>query len=487
MGQQVWQWCSTTSALIWFLAPVVAALIASVLLPQAPIGLHADEFRYQEWLSARQVEFKNWTPLLTAIGAFQIRETLWFRVLLSLLAFVLLVSLGEQIRLLLAPVIVQKPSLFYDSSEAVSITSDLPYEQTVHRIRQFLGRHTLHVQEPNTTYLYAGRRAWARAGTAIIYLGLLVLVCGIAIQARWGWRQPEIRVLPYQHLTPVPGGALQLRLLDVQPGFQNSETESALVAHLQIADETVLPIRLGVPARHRGYRYLWVSKGGPSVQLSAYRVSDPQRPLDLYDYAVRSAKAPSLQFSFATGQDTDRPFILSEAQVVGWLRWQDEEKSAGSASPKFQLWLFGEDGQQLGIETFVEIDAEPGTSTQQAIIGDVDYHLQVARYIVLDIAYQPGLWMLWLGGALLVLGTIGAPVPQAKVWARISAQDERTEIRWRDQREHFFTLRGKRQEHRLAQLQDVLETAHSRERSVTQQQVQKLPSEQDFNAHRTKP
>jgi len=480
IGRRVWQWCSTKTALLLFLLPTATALIASYMVPQAPAHLYTDALRYQDWLSARQIEFKNWTPLLGAIGAFRIRETLWFRALLALLVFILLISLGEQIRLLLEPELVHKPSVFHTSTDTISLTTSFPSLQTTRLVRQMLGPRTLQVEEDGTFYLYADRRAWARASAAVIYLGLLLLAGGMAIQTRGGWRQPEIQVLPYKDVAIGPSEALHIRLVDIQTGIQDGAEQSATIANLQIAGQTILPIQLGVPARHRGYRYLWVSRGGPSVQLSAYRVSDNERALNLYDYAVRPIEAGSLQFSFASGQDPNRQFILSEDKVVGWLRWDDTGDAAGENTPKFHLWLFGENGQELGAETF---EAGQDPTILHARIGDIDFRLKIARFIVLDIAHQPAEWVLWVGGALLGLGILGQAIPHTQIWALVLAANEHTVVKVRVQHMGLLKRRGNEQKRVAARLRDALDPT-SFDHVAAQQQVRALSPEQGHITHR---
>jgi hypothetical protein len=480
IGQQVWQWCSTRTALLLFLLPIIIALAASYALPQAPAHLYADSFRYQEWLSARQVEFRNWTQPLTTIGAFRIRETLWFRTLLALLLFVLLVSLGEQIRLLFDTEGMHKPSKLYTSANAASLASDLPYQQTVHHVQQTLGARAVHVEEQGTSCLYTDRHAWVRTSKVVIYLGLLLLSVGLAVQTRGGWRQSEIRVLPYEDVGIGPRGTLRVRLIGIEPPAQEGAEPSASTAHLQIAGQAVLPIQLGTPARHRGYRYLWVSKGGPSVQLSAYRVSDPERALVLYDYAIRPVAASSLQFSFASGQDPDRQFILPEDKIVGWLRWEDAGDAASQYNQEFHLWLFSEDGHELGVETFA---AGQDASVLHAVAGGVDYRLEIARYIVLDIAYQPAQWALWVGGTLLGLGFLGQLIPRTQIWVQVRAVNEHAVVKVREQREGLGILAGSRQHSITTRLQAVLGRA-SLEHAATQQQAHAQPPEQNQLTHR---
>jgi hypothetical protein len=230
-----------------------------------------------------------------------------------------------------------------------------------------------------------------------------------------------------------------------------------------------LPIRLGVPVRHRGYRYLWVSQGGPSVRLHAWRVSDPERPLTLYDYAVRPQPATSLQFNFVPGQESERLFILSEDKVVGSLFW-DDEQTASADRPAFYLWVFGEDGQRLGAQPFEPVESESGTPTQQATVGDVIYRLEIAHYIVLDIAYRPGLWILWLGGALLVLAGPSFLVPARQTWIKVTQEQESVSIQAREERQGLISSHNKRHD-TLSQLADVLQAQTTLEHDPSHDQT----------------
>lgn len=487
IGRKVWQWCSTKEALILLLIPVVVSLIASYLLPQAPAYLRSDKFRYQAWLSDREVEFTTWTPLLVNTGAFYIRETLWFRVLVTLLAFVLLITLAEQVFSLFGPTAVRKPPTFYDAAEAQSLSSPLPYEQAVRQVQQNLQHALVQADEPDTTYLYASHHAWVRASTALRLLGLLLLVSGLAIQTRWGWRQSDIQVLPYENVALEQGSALQLRLLDPQPYSQSRVLQTVPTAELQIAGQTVLPIQFDVPVQRRGYRYRWVSKGGPSVRLRAYRTSDRDQPLTLYNYAVQPTQETTLQFTFAYGKETDHQFILSEDKIVGWLRWDQNPSSANEGSLGFYLWIFGEDGQKLGEIWFEQVQSEQDTTTLQAILEDVVYRLEVVQYIVLDVAYQPGRWVLWLGWALLALGMLGLLVPQRQIWIKVSAASDNTEIKIREQRQGLIQGSSRRSGDLAAQLDHILQTPAPFKNSSPPEQNQDLSTGQNDTTHKAHP
>jgi hypothetical protein len=347
-----------------------------------------------------------------------------------------------------------------------------------------LGQHTVHDRGASVTDLYLGRPPWADASAALLYLGLLVLVGGLAVQVRAGWRESEIRVLPYRDVALGPGETLQLRLLDVHFPSPDAADRSVPTANLQIAGQTILPIQLGEPVRRRGYRYLWVAKGGPSVRLSAYRTSDPDRPLILRNYQVSPEQARELHFSFASGQEPDRQFILSDDKIVGWLRWQDEGAASGQDNQTFQLWLFGEAGQELGIETFEQTESEPDAAILHAVVGNVDYRLEVARYIVLDIARQPGQWMFWLGACLLALSIPGHLAPKRETWVQVRETSNQVLVKVREQSPSPLALFGRDAGHATVRLRTALQAADSPDLPAGSQQSQPDLPNQNHTTHR---
>jgi hypothetical protein len=359
IGRWIWQRCSATGTLLLFLIPTLLALTASHVLPQIPAHLRSDAFGYQESLSEMQVQFKNWTPFLEAIGAFHIEDTLWFRLLLAGLAFTLLISLADQLR-------------------------------------------DIHVHRE--------RASWTRAGAAATYLGLLFLVIGLAANARWGWQQDNVHIPPNEPVSTGPGGKHHIQLVSIR-------TEPTETLEIEVDGSRPLSIRWGARGRRGGYRYEWVSKGGPFVQVQAQGANGES--LTLYNYEPRPRPVKTLQFAFdpqAPEHEADRLFIVADTKVVGRLVWLNKNAVNGE-KPRFYLWTFGEDRRApLADQEFVAAEPAGSHDTLVAQIGDVTYVLDVTRYVIVQVAYQPGFWALWTGGGLLVAGVLTSLVPRRQTW-----------------------------------------------------------------------
>ena len=431
IGRWIWQRCSTTGILLLFLVPTLLALTASHVLPQIPARLRSDPIGYQESLSTIQVQFKNWTPLLEAIGAFHIEDTLWFRLLLASLAFILLVSLADQVRDLLTLPPVCQPPEFYRSADTTSVSRSLPQDQVVEAVQEQLksdlGR-VRRVTQKDQIYLYGERASWARAGAVATYLGLLFLVAGLAANARWGWQQANVHVPPNEPVSTGPGGDHHIQLVNIR-------TEPTETLEIQVNGSRPLSIRWGARGRRGSYRYEWVSKGGPFVQVHAQGADG--EALTLYNYEPRPTPAKTLQFAFAPQapqHEADRLFIVADTKVVGRLAWLNKNAANGE-KPRFYLWTFGEDRRTpLADQEFVAAEPAGSQDTLVAQIGDVTYVLDVTRYVIVQVAYQPGFWALWTGGALLVAGVLASLVPRQQTWALVAPDQDGYEVRIRSRR-----------------------------------------------------
>jgi hypothetical protein len=451
----IWQRCSAPGTLLLLLIPILLALVASHWLPQIPAHLRSDPIGYQERLSAIQIQFKNWTPVLIAIGAFHIEDTLWFRLLLASLAFILFVSLGSEIGDLLKPQPIRQPPEFYRSADTVVLSGKLPHDQVVEAVQETLesdlGRIRRESQDAQV-HLYGERAAYARVGAAVIYLGLLFLVAGLAANGRWGWQQTNIRVPPNEPAVIGPEGNHHIQIVSV-------ETGPAETIALEINGSRSLLIRWGATGRRGSYRYEWISKGGPFVQV--YALGPDQEKLTLYNYESRPQPVKTLQFAFsprAPQQEADRLFIVADTKVVGRLVWLNKN-AENDEKPRFYLWTFGEDRRTpLADQEFVASEPSAPDHTLTAQIGDITYVLDVKRYVVLDVAYQPGLSALWIGSILCAGGVAVSLIPRKQTWAVIATDQHEYEIRIRRSRP-LVRVRGRQQDRWLDQLRSRISRA----------------------------
>ena len=420
----LWHWCSAKETLVGFLILIALALAMSYVLPQIPAQVRVDPISYQERLAAIQVTFRDWTPMLESIGGFYIHDTFWFRTLLAVLAFVILVSTGKQIGVLFQPLQVEQPDTFYDTPDATVVTTASPHAQVTEVVRQIMATLFGRIQQETDgerVYLYGSHNAWVSASTAVICLGLLFVVGGLAINGRWGWLQSDVQLLPDKPVFIGLDGSHKVE-------FVNAQAATTEVI-LQVGGRENVSMGSGGLARRRGYRYQLLDKGGPLVRITARGGSGEM--LTLYDYDVRPEPVHSLWFTFSSAtpkEEADRLFIVSEERIVGRLKWLDKSVGTSEEKPHFHLWVFREDGRTLVGEQ--EISTRENTIT--ATVGNITFAFNVSRFVVVEVAYQPGLWVLRIGGVLVIIGLLGSLLPRQQMWSAVLAQADSVTVKIRE-------------------------------------------------------
>ena len=416
LGRWLWERCTANGVLLGFLALAAAAIALSYVLPQVPAHIRADSISYREWLSAAQVRFKDWTPFLEAWGAFYILETSWFRVLLALTAFVLLVSTGNEARALFGALLAGRPGGYFAGSRTTAMASTLPPQQVVSTVRQAMGGLFHRIREETRgerLYLLGRYGNWPAAEPLVIRLGLLLVISSLALNGRWGWQQPAVQLLPGEPVSVGPRSSHRIVLLDAPA--------PAAEARLQVGSGRQILLRQGGAFYQGGYRYQWAGDGGPVVEVAA--TDEDGQALTLYDYAVRPLPAESLRLAFRvpsspSQEESDHLFIVSEEQMVARLKWLQPDHPEAQGAAQFHLWVFREDGRTL----LGDCSLTAASDTVVAVVAGVRFALRFSRYIVLDIAYQPGTWVLRVGGALAALGLAGSLIPGRSMRSMIDSR-----------------------------------------------------------------
>jgi ResB-like family protein len=433
-GRGLWQWCSSRGALSVLLLLLASALALSYAFPQTPAYVRSDPNTYEEWLSATQVQFKSWTPFLEAIGVFGIHDALWFRVLLAILMFVLLVSLADRASMLVGSGVIRRDPAFYTTPETTMLSSDVSLREASDRVRQAMKRLGLKQQrqtEQGTIYLLGYRTRWAKADTLLVYLGAAFAAAALAVNGTWGWQQSGVHLLPGESVLIGPSRSHEVVLADV-PAFSDQ-------AAIRVNQGQQFLIARDHSTFYRGYGYQLAGQSNPWVQVSARR-SDGE-PLVLSDYVARPESRDTLQFAFAAGgsqQETDRLFIVPDEKLVVRLKWLDKACATADQCPypHFRQWVFEQGGHALVGEAQIETDTD--TATTQ--VADVVYDWHISRYVIVDVTHQPGRWILGMGICLAALGVLGQMIPRQQVWSEISQHGDKVVIRIRS---HSAGLTGR--------------------------------------------
>lgn len=434
VSRGLWRWCSSREALLVFLLVLASALALSRALPQIPAHIRSDPSTYQEWLSLAQVQFRGWTSFLEAIGAFHVRDTAWFHLLLGYLSLVLLISGADRAGKLLQTRAVVQPEAFYEQPDGMALPSALPAGHTAAQLEQTLADLGLGVHRHETAssiYLRGSRKAWASLDSIVIYLGALLVILSLAIDSRWGWQQDDIHLLPSLPVLVGHQASHRIELVDAHA--------LPAAAYIDVGSGQQIALEQGKVIYRRGYDYLLTQNGGFLLQVAAR--SRDGKTCSLSEYTVRPENKTRLSFAFdpATARDEpDRLFIVPEKKLVVRLEWMGQEL-VSEAPPRFRQWVFEQGGQNLLGEAEIEIAGSTATSQ----INGTTYTWTLTRYAVIDAAYQPGLPLFGIGAVLVLTGLFGQMIPRQQVWGlvtpagplaiRLYEQSDGLDRRWQKQ------------------------------------------------------
>jgi hypothetical protein len=423
MSRGLWRWCSSRGALLVLLLLLAATLALSYTFPQVSAYIRSDPTAYEDWLSTVQVHYRRWTPVLRTLGMFHVRDTLWFRALLAVLTLVLMVSIADRAGRLVEEQRTRHTESFYEH-DGVELSSDLAPSEAADRIRGALMGLQVTVREgsePGVVYLRAQRRAWVRIDTLLTYLGALLLVVAVAVNARWGWRQLGVQMYPNEPVYLGPQASHRLELVEASADSRTALIETGDRDRLFVSDDR------GTGSMALSYEL--TDRGGPLVSVSAW--GGGGEPLAVSEYGLRPERQSMLQLAFSAAGPEDqtvRLFILPEKKIVVRLEWLNPQEP-GAEPPRFRQWVFEQGGQTLVGTGEVAASSDPVTTQ----IGGVTYQWKVSSHAVLDVAYQPGLWILAVGAVLALAGLIGQFVPRQQAWAMVRRNGEGTAIHYRDQ------------------------------------------------------
>lgn len=267
-------------------------LLLLAWIPQFPPGpATTDRWRVQ-------TRFGPWTDTMYRLGLFSLNDSPAVSVLLSLLAFLLFLRTAER---------------------ADGLRSHF-------RDRESRGRW------------------WDRIFPLLACLGALVLLGGLLIGHRWGWREEGL-----------------------------------------VGPETALS-----PGHERGTPRSYLIGSGPSLTVRAN--DDTGRPLKLQQTAQESAQTELVLY--LTPSASERSFAIPESGLVVRLG----VRSDLLAQSPLLVEVFRAPGGERVQEATMEGDRFSLTVDK--------VHLEISRrpYPLLALAYDPGLWLKWVG---LVLGTMG--------------------------------------------------------------------------------
>lgn len=406
---RVWRFFISVRVALVLLIVIATASLLGVLLPQAPSGLAAHPDAFQQWLEGLRGRYGPLTEVYRALGLFNVFETLWFWTSLVLLsASILLCTLNRLPRLWrswASPRLRVRDSFYEKAKHRLTLAPPVD----VATLASALARQRYRVsqiEEGQAVYLYADRYGWAKLGSLVVHLSMVLILIG-ALVGRFGGFEME---------SVIADGA-------TAPVYPVNHPQQ-----IQIKNEgfTAEFYPDGRPKDY--YSDIVLFQGGREVKRGRVRVNEPLSYGGMRFHQAFYGPAAGLEIRDGGGRVLFSEMLPLERSFDGvsyqWIGVPGTELQVlvglvSEHSEGESLALMGYKGQSG--EAAFRTRLSPGAS--QELEGLRFTFTGKGAYTGLFIKKDPGDGLVWAGSALFMLGLIIVLFfPRSRLWAKVTPQ-----------------------------------------------------------------
>ncbi len=415
----IWDFLCSLKLTIVILILLATTSIIGTLVPQDPGKVE----QFQQQIG------KGTFKLFRTLDFFDMYHSWWFLALLGLFCSNLICCSIKRFpkvwKTVREPVLIADDSLFRTLVNVEELVVKKPIEQIRDQVTGFLAaRFTQPVitEKDGIVHLYAQKGAYARFGVYVTHLSILTILAGAIIGNLWG----------YKAYVNIPEGS---EATQVMPRGSTTPIDLGFAVRCDAFSLTYYP----GTTRPKEYKsLLTVTDGGQVVYA--------RRPIIVNDPLTYKG-ITFYQSSYGQTGDTVYNFTVTERASGKTVRISGPEKThlalPGGASlvplgyaPSYQQ--FGP-AAQLSIDRgnhqhgtpFIVLQNFPGFDQQRG--GEYIVALDGAKqkfYTGLQVAKDPGVWVVWLGCALMVVGSmIAFFVSHRRIWVTITPAGDQTGIK----------------------------------------------------------
>ena len=410
MEVAAWRAITSSYVHIALLAALLIVALLGGLLPQASSGLAVGSLRYQEWRGQLRPPWDASVDTLEALGLLRVFQSRPFYLLMALVAVVS----GLRLASLWIPSWVSAPPPGASARDFVLPGDEAGAWEVLTRALRAVGLDVVRqVRHETTRYAAARRGGMARWGAGLLYLGVLALFLGAALEGRFGWVGPRLD-LTLGETRPLGGeSGLAVRLEQVallplaEGAWRRFDSYLSLLRGANVEGRLVLS--LNRRATYRGLA-LYQLGFGPAVRLSAQQ--DAGQPLKIQPTVGETSAQRVLRLRFS-GRQQEQALALPEADRVVRLVYYPSLPARGLSTRTLHVQILRGSSGELEAEQFL-------TENGQVKAGDVQVNIAFEYSVALRAEREPGLPLAALGGALIWLGLLGHLLwPGREVWAII--------------------------------------------------------------------
>ncbi len=267
----------------------------------------------------------------------------------------------------------------------------------------------------DTTILFTQKGAWTRLGVYAVHFSILVIFVGAIIGALFGYK--AFVMLPSADTTSVvyeTGTSKPIPL-----GFD-----------LRCDHFSISFYDTGAPKEFRSD--LAIEKDGNEILSKSIVVNDPLQYAGLTFYQASYQALEGQLFARITNNATQATVGIP-ARVKTEIPWNEEGIKFGilnyegpdmRGQYRFKIWF--SDGQATPSEFWMPLE---GTATIERPEKTYDFFLGQHYATGLQVAKDPGVWWVYIGCTIMLLGiTVAFFLSHKRIWVVVSREDNKTKV-----------------------------------------------------------
>jgi cytochrome c biogenesis protein len=391
-----------------------ALTLLGTLLMQASGEALADQATYQQWYEAGpKLKYGGWAPILNALGMFQVFSTWYFRALFAILALSILACSVNRAPRLWRVATRPKTSMtdaFFERAP-LHATFDLPgdVDSAVARVKKGLRHEHFRVLDGVASKgadVYADRFRWGPFGTVVAHLSFIVILAGFVVSANMGFKDSSVIAPVGVPVEVGHGTGLTVTAMSFQDSYYDDGTPKDYVSDLVVtkggAQVARQETRVNSPLVYDG---VWFHQAFFGVGADISATSGGK--------SVFTQTVP-LQWNSSDGQQSIGQFNIPSAGITVYVI----EAASGQVLADLPAGSAALEVHTTGVtDPTVQVVSQGKSVT----IGDVTYTFARNRqYTGLAVTRDPGSPLVWIGSALLILGSyLVFFLPHRRVWIRV--------------------------------------------------------------------
>lgn len=272
--------------------------------------------------------------------------------------------------------------------------------------------------DDGTRHWFAQRGLWSRLGVYMVHASIIIILAGGVIGSLWGVKafvnipEGERTTVAYtwsDERTPVELGftvVCESFAVEFYDTGMPKEYSSELVVYENGEERARKTIEVNHPLSYGGFTFYQSSYGnaGGSVTLRL----------------VDAAAGTSHVLNTAVGERAELP-------GGGWVDVAQFEADYMNLGPAVKLVQPMEDGRFIQFwifQRFPHFDRQNRKADRSFILDDV----AVRHYTGLQVARDPGVWVVWIGCILMILGLfISFFISHRRIWVRLTPDARKTD------------------------------------------------------------